>query len=85
MPDKRPPPPRRFNAALIDKAYARSRARDGDDGLGKTYVFSQALETRDDIAAADRLDAVRTRCIAECGVPAQAPAPAGAADRKDRS
>ena len=81
MPAKRPPPPRRFNAALIDKAYARSCARDGDDGLGKTYVFSQALETRGDIADADRLDAVYTRFTAEYGAPAQA----AAADRKDRS
>ena len=79
MAAKRPPPARRFNAAWTDKAYARSCARDGDDRLGKTYVFSQALETRDDIADADRLDAVHTRCIVDYG------APAGAADRKDRS
>lgn len=79
MAAKRPPPPGRFNAALTDKAYARSCARDGDDGLGKTYVFSQALETRDDITDADRLDAVYTRFIAEYS------APAGATDRKDRS
>ena len=83
MAAKRLPPPGRFNAAWTDNAYARSCARDGDDGLGKTYVFSQALETRDEIADADRLDAVHTRCIVDCGAPA--PAPAGAADRKDRS
>lgn len=63
------PLPKRFNAALSDKAYARLRTLNGDYGLGNNYLLTVLLENLDEFADADRLDAVYTRFIAEYGAP----------------
>ena len=76
---KRFPLPKRFGAALSDKAYARLRALNGDYGLGNNYLLTVLLENLDEVADADKLDAVYTSFIAEYG----APPPDKVSDGKD--
>ncbi len=61
--------PKRFNAALTERAYARLRALNAEYGLGNNYLLTVLLEHLDDIADARALDAVFLDFIAEYGAP----------------
>jgi hypothetical protein len=66
---KRLPLPRRFNAALTDKAYDRLRALNAEHGLGNNYLLTVLLERLDDIAEPEALDRAFADFIAEYGAP----------------
>lgn len=76
---KRYPLPKRFNAALSEKAYAQLRGLNAKWHLGNNYLLVVLLENLDEYADADALDRVFTAFIAEYG------APAAATDRKTKN
>lgn len=67
---KRYPLPKRFQAALSDKAYARLRALNERWGLGNNYLLVVLLEHLDDYADTEALDRAFADFIAEYGTPA---------------
>ena len=48
MAAKRYPLPKRFSAALSEKAYANLRALNAEYGLGNNYILTVLLENLDD-------------------------------------
>ena len=70
---KRYPLPKRFSAALSEKAYARLRGLNANYGLGNNYILTVLLEKLDDIAKPARLRQAFDGFTREYG----APKPAG--------
>lgn len=69
MAQKRLPLPVKRSLALTEAAYDRLRALNETYGLGNNYLLAVLLENLDDIADADRLDAVYRSFIDEYGAP----------------
>ena len=72
MTGKRFPLPKRFNAAMSDKAYARLRALNAKYGYGNNYLLTILLENFDDISDAEAVERVFAEFAAEYGAPAGA-------------
>ena len=70
MAKKRYPLPKRFRAALSEKAYARLRALNDEWHLGNNYLLVVLLENLDSYADPDALDRVFAEFIEEYGAPA---------------
>ena len=70
MPAKRLPLPKRFNAALTEKAYARLRKLNEKYGLGNNYLLTVVMENLDDYADEKRLNQVFEDFIQEYSAPA---------------
>lgn len=68
---KRLPLPRRFNAAMTDKAYARLRALNTEYGLGNNYLLVVLLENLDEFADPALLEAAFGKFLEEYGGPQQ--------------
>lgn len=66
---KRYPLPKRFNAALSEKAYERLRSLNEKYGYGNNYLLTILLENLDDIADQDALENVFEAFKAEYGAP----------------
>ncbi len=73
---KRYPLPKRFNAALSDKAYDNLRALNQRYHFSNNYLLTILLENLDSIADADALDRAFTDFTAEFGAPAPGNMPA---------
>ena len=63
------PLPKRFNAALSEKAYERLRELNREYGFGNNYLLTFLLENLDDIAKKRELKRVFERMIEEYGSP----------------
>ena len=70
MPAKRFPLPKRFNAALSDKAYARLRALNERYHYGNNYLLTILLEHFDEIVDEQAVDRIFAEFAAEYGAPA---------------
>jgi len=70
---KRFPLPKRFNAALSEKAYDRLRGLNAQWGLGNNYLLVVLLENLDAYADAAALDRVFEEFIADYGAPSAKP------------
>ena len=68
MPKRLPLPVRR-SMNLTEDAYARLRQLNDQYGLGNNYLLTVLLERLDDIADADKLDAVFQEFIADYSAP----------------
>ncbi len=68
---KRYPLPKRFNAALSEKAYANLRLLNDRWHLGNNYLLVVLLENLDRVTDPEELDAVYREFIAEYGAPAK--------------
>jgi len=66
---KRFPLPKRFSAAMSDKAYARLRTLNAQYGLSNNYLLTVLLEKLADIADEDELDKAFRDFIDEYGAP----------------
>ena len=71
MAAKRFPLPKRFNAALSEKAYANLRALNERYHYGNNYLLTVLLENLDSIADADAVDEVFKAFSEEYGAPAR--------------
>ena len=71
MATKRYPLPKRFNAALSEKAYEQLRALSGRYRYGNNYLLTIILENFDAIADRKMLDRVFGEFEAEYGAPAR--------------
>ncbi|HUF05363.1 MAG TPA: hypothetical protein VMM38_14460 [Aridibacter sp.] len=69
MTAKRFPLPKRFNAAMSEKAYARLRKLSEKYGYGNNYLLTFIFENFDRIADLDELDKVFKEYEAEYGAP----------------
>jgi hypothetical protein len=69
MAKQRLPLPKRFNAALTDKAYARLRALNAETNLGNNYLLTVLLEHLDEFADEKKLSAVFNEFTARFGAP----------------
>ena len=69
MATKRFPLPKRFNAALSEKAYKNLRALNAKYGYGNNYLLTIMLESLEDYADPQRLDAVFQVFKKEYGAP----------------
>lgn len=67
---KRYPLPKRFNAALSEKAYERLRSLNEKYGYGNNYLLTILLENLNDIADQDALEHVFEAFKVEYGAPA---------------
>ena len=65
MAKKHYPLPKRFSAALSEKAYARLRAINAETGLSNNYCLTVLLENLDELIEPDRLAATYRTFIAE--------------------
>ena len=63
------PLPKRFNAALSEKAYAKLRELNGDYGFSNNYVLTFLLENLDEIAKPRELERVFEGMVEEYGRP----------------
>ena len=63
------PLPKRFNAALSEKAYARLRELHQEYGFGNNYLLTFLLENLDEIAEKRKLKNVLSRMADEFGSP----------------
>ncbi len=70
MAAKRYPLPRRFNAALSEKAYAQLRALNQQYNYGNNYLLTILLENLEAITKAGAVEKVFTDFAAEYGAPA---------------
>jgi len=66
---KRFPLPKRFNAALSEKAYERLRALNAQHGYGNNYLLTILLENLDRIVDESAMEAVFDEFKAEYGAP----------------
>lgn len=73
MPKKRYPLPRRFNAALSEKAYAHLRALNERYHYGNNYLLTILLENLDSIADTEAMEKAFAAFAAEYGQPAAGP------------
>ncbi len=80
MPAKRYPLPKRFNAAMSEKAYARLRKLNEQYHYGNNYLLTILLENFDSMADQEAVDRVFAEYEAESG----APAPGGMKKRPTR-
>ena len=69
MAPKRYPLPRRFNAALSEKAYAQLRSLNEKYGYGNNYLLTVLLENLERISNQDALEHAFTVFEAEYGAP----------------
>ncbi|MGB1876862.1 MAG: hypothetical protein ACPHGY_08095 [Rhodospirillaceae bacterium] len=69
MTKKRYPLPKRFSAALSEKAYARLGAINAEHGFGNNYCLRFLLELLDAVADLKKLDQVYRDAAAEYGSP----------------
>jgi hypothetical protein len=69
MAAKRYPLPKRFNAALSDKAYARLRSLNTQFGYGNNYLLTILLENFDEIMDKEALKNAFKEFKAEYGAP----------------
>ncbi len=70
MPAKRYPLPKRFSAALSEKAYENLRALNARYHYGNNYLLTVLLENLDTIADEGAVDRVFAEFEAEYGAPA---------------
>ena len=70
MAAKRYPLPKRFNAALSEKAYARLRALNEQYHYSNNYLLTILLENLDSIADSVEVERVFAEFEAEFGAPA---------------
>jgi hypothetical protein len=70
MPKKRYPLPRRFNAALSEKAYAQLRALNERYHYGNNYLLTILLENLDSIVDPAAMEQAFAAFAAEYGQPA---------------
>jgi hypothetical protein len=70
---KRFPLPKRFSAAMSEKAYESLRSLNEEHGYGNNYLLTILLENLDRIADKDVLDAVFLEFKAEYGAPKTGP------------
>ena len=70
MAAKRYPLPKRFNAALSEKAYDNLRALNDRYHYGNNYLLTIVLENLDSIANPDALEKAFADFKAEYGAPA---------------
>ena len=69
MAAKRYPLPKRFNAALSEKAYENLRKLNAIYGYGNNYLLTIMLENLDEVCDTEALDAVYKRFMDEYGAP----------------
>lgn len=69
MPSKRYALPKRFNAALSEKAYDKLRALNASYHYGNNYLLTVLLENLDTIADKEALEQVFEQFRAEYGAP----------------
>ncbi len=79
MPAKRFPLPKRFSAALSEKAYQQLRALNEKYHYGNNYLLTIILENFDAITDAGAVERVFSEFKAEYGAPA-----AGGMQKRDR-
>ncbi len=70
MPAKRYPLPKRFSAALSEKAYDNLRALNARYHYGNNYLLTILLENLDAITDKDAVERVFAEFEAEYGAPA---------------
>ena len=70
MPAKRFPLPKRFSAAMSEKAYAQLRSLNAKYGYGNNYLLTILLENFDDITKSGEVERVFAEFAAEYGAPA---------------
>ncbi len=70
MPAKRYPLPKRFSAALSEKAYENLRALNARYHYGNNYLLTILLENLDVIADEDAVERVFAEFEADYGAPA---------------
>lgn len=70
MPAKRFPLPKRFSAAMSEKAYARLRNLSQTYGYGNNYLLTILLENLDRVVKERELKKVFSEFQAEFGAPA---------------
>jgi len=73
MAAKRYPLPKRFSAALSDKAYAQLRSLNEKFHYGNNYLLTILLENFEDIADSDAVEKAFSDFAAEYGAPVQKP------------
>ena len=71
MAAKRYPLPKRFNAALSEKAYARLQDINAVTDFGNNYCLTILLENLDEVVATKKLDKIYQDFAAEYGAPAK--------------
>jgi hypothetical protein len=69
MPAKRYPLPKRFNAALSEKAYTKLRVLNEKYNFGNNYLLTILLENLDSITTSEALDCVFADFQKEYGAP----------------
>lgn len=69
MPAKRYPLPKRFNAALSERAYGQLRALNRRYGYGNNYLLTILLENFDAITDSDAVERAFGEFAAEYGAP----------------
>ncbi len=69
MPAKRYPLPKRFNAALSEKAYSQLRALNEKYHYGNNYLLTIILENFEEITNTEAVDAAFADFAAEYGAP----------------
>lgn len=70
MTPKRYPLPKRFSAALSEKAYERLRALNEQYHYGNNYLLTVILENFDSIADLNAVEQAFSKFAAEYGAPA---------------
>ena len=70
MPPKRYPLPKRFNAALSEKAYEQLRALNEEYHYGNNYLLTIILENFESIADLNAVEEVFSKFADEYGAPA---------------
>ncbi len=70
MPAKRYPLPKRFSAALSEKAYAKLRELNGQYHYGNNYLLTILLENFDEITDPSAVEKAFADFAAEYGAPA---------------
>lgn len=70
MTIKRYPLPKRFNAALSEKAYTKLRTLNSQYGYGNNYLLTIILENLEEIVNKDKLETVFEDFKEQYGKPA---------------
>lgn len=70
MPPKRYPLPKRFNAALSEKAYKQLRVLNEQYHYGNNYLLTIILENFESIADLNAVEKVFSKFAEEYGAPA---------------
>lgn len=72
MGAKRYPLPKRFNAALSERAYDKLRSLNAKYGYGNNYLLTILLESLDKVVDEDALESAFREFQAEYGAPKDA-------------